>query len=279
MKRIITVQDISCVGKCSLTVALPIISAMGVEAAVLPTAVLSTHTAFKEGYTFRDLTEDITAITDHWKKEKFYFDAIYTGYLGSFEQLRLMSEFFDEFKTDDNLIFVDPVMGDYGKLYTGFTPEFAKAMARLCGKADIIVPNMTEAAFMLDIPYKGEGYDVAYVQDVLRKLAALGAKHVVLTGVSFEAGKVGVMAYDSVNDRFFEYYNDRIDASYHGTGDVFASTCVGALMNGKTLEDALQIAADYTAECIRITEAEPGHNWYGVNFETATPYLLDRLGR
>ncbi len=279
MKRIITVQDISCVGKCSLTVALPIISAMGVEAAVLPTAVLSTHTAFKEGYTFRDLTEDITAITDHWKKENFRFDAIYTGYLGSFEQLRLMSEFFDEFKTDDNLIFVDPVMGDYGNLYTGFTPEFAKAMAQLCGKADIIVPNMTEAAFMLDIPYKGEGYDVAYVQDVLRKLAELGAKHVVLTGVSFEAGKVGVMAYDSVNDRFFEYYNDRIDASYHGTGDVFASTCVGALMNGKDLDTALQIAADYTAECIRLTEVEPEHNWYGVNFEAAIPYLLDRLNR
>ena len=279
MKRIITVQDISCVGKCSLTVALPIISAMGVEAAVLPTAVLSTHTAFKEGYTFRDLTDDITAITDHWKKENFSFDAIYTGYLGSFEQLRLMSEFFDDFKTEDNLIFIDPVMGDYGKLYTGFTPEFAKAMAQLCSKADIIVPNMTEAAFMLDIPYKGDGYDVAYVQDVLRKLTALGAKCAVLTGVSFEPGKVGIMAYDSIKDRFFEYYNDRVDASYHGTGDVFASTCVGALMNGKTLEEALQIAADYTAECIRITEDEPGHNWYGVNFETATPYLLDRLSR
>ena len=279
MKRIVTIQDISCVGKCSLTVALPIISAMGVEATVLPTAVLSTHTAFNEGYTFRDLTEDITAITDHWKKENFNFDAIYTGYLGSFEQLRLMSEFFDEFKTKDNLIFVDPVMGDYGKLYTGFTPEFAKTMAQLCGKADIIVPNMTEAAFMLDIPYKGEGYDAAYVQDILQKLTTLGAKHAVLTGVSFEPGKVGVMAYDSENDRFFEYYNDRIDASYHGTGDVFASTCVGALMNGKTLEDALQIAADYTAECIRITEAEPGHNWYGVNFESATPYLLNRLSR
>lgn len=279
MKRIVTVQDISCVGKCSLTVALPIISAMGIEAAVLPTAVLSTHTAFKEGYTFRDLTDDITAITNHWKKENFHFDAIYTGYLGSFEQLRLMSTFFDEFKTENNLIFIDPVMGDYGKLYTGFTPEFAKAMAQLCGKADIIVPNMTEAAFMLGIPYKGEGYDAAYVQDVLRKLTALGAKCAVLTGVSFEPGKVGVMAYDSINDRFFEYYNDRIDTSYHGTGDVFASTCVGALMNGKDLDTALQIAADYTAECIRLTEAEPEHNWYGVNFETATPYLLDRLSR
>ncbi|MBQ3258973.1 MAG: pyridoxamine kinase [Clostridia bacterium] len=279
MKRIVTVQDISCVGKCSLTVALPIISAMGIEAAVLPTAVLSAHTAFKHGFTFRDLTSDITAICDHWKREKIRFDAIYTGYLGSFEQLDLMSQFIDDFKAEDTLVFIDPVMGDHGKLYSGFTPEFAKAMARLCSKADIIVPNMTEASFMLGLPYIGEGYDKSYVQDILRKLTSLGAKCAVLTGVSFEVGKIGVMAYDAVNDRFFEYYNDLIGASYHGTGDVFASTCVGALINGKDLQTALQIAADYTAESIRLTEDEPEHNWYGVNFEQAIPYLLDRLSR
>ncbi len=277
MKRIITVQDISCVGKCSLTVALPIISAMGVEAAVLPTAVLSTHTAFKKGFTFRDLTEDVTPIVNHWKAEEIGFDAIYTGYLGSFEQLRLVEELINDFRSNDTLVFIDPVMGDYGKLYPGFTPEFAKAMAQLCGKADIIVPNLTEAAFMLDIPYVEKGYDVAYIQDVLKKLTDLGAKCAVLTGVSFEEGKVGVMAYDSVSDRYFEYYNDRVNASYHGTGDVFASTCVGALMNGKTLEDSLRIAADYTAACIRATEDDPNGNWYGVNFETVIPHLLKEL--
>ncbi len=279
MKRIVTVQDISCVGKCSLTVALPIISAMGIETAVLPTAVLSTHTAFEKGFTFRDLTEDITAICDHWKRENIGFDAIYTGYLGSFRQLDLMSQFIDDFKAEDTLVFVDPVMGDHGKLYSGFTPEFAKAIARLCGKADIIVPNMTEAAFMLGVPYVSEGYDRNYVQDILRKLTSLGAQCAVLTGISFEVGKIGVMAYDSANDRFLEYYNDLIGASYHGTGDVFAGTCVGALMNGKDLDTALQIAADYTAESIRLTEADPKHNWYGVNFETAMPFLLDRLSR
>lgn len=279
MKRILTIQDISCVGKCSLTVALPIISAMGVETAVLPTAVLSNHTAFKSGFTFRDLTEDIPAITAHWAAENIGFDAIYTGYLGSFEQLQLMSALFDDFKTENTLIFVDPVMGDFGKLYAGFTPDFAKAMAALCAKADIIVPNMTEASYMLGIPYCDSGYDKAYVEEVLRKLTALGTRHAVLTGVSFEPNKVGVMAYDSQNNRFFEYYNERINQSYHGTGDVFASTCVGALMNGKSLETALQIAADYTAESIRQTERDPRHNWYGVNFETATPYLLDRLHR
>ncbi len=279
MKRILTVQDISCVGKCSLTVALPIISAMGVEAAVLPTAVLSTHTAFTKGFTFRDLTQDITPIAAHWKAENIDFDAIYTGYLGSFEQLDLMSTLFEDFKGDNTLLFVDPVMGDYGKLYPGFTPKFAKAMAQLCSKADIIVPNMTEAAFMLGIAYKGEGYNKPYVQDILRRLTDLGAKCAVLTGVTFENGRVGVMAYDRTKDTFFEYYNDRVDASYHGTGDVFASTCVGALMRGKSLEDALTIAADYTAACIRMTEAEADHNWYGVNFESAVPHLLELLNR
>lgn len=277
MKRVVTIQDISCLGKCSLTVALPIISAMGVEAAVVPTAVLSTHTMFKE-FTFRDLTGDIAPISAHWQRERFAFDAIYTGYLGSFEQLRLMSEFFDTFKTENTLIFIDPVMGDYGRLYTGFTPEFAAEMAKLCAKADVIVPNMTEAAFMLGIPYR-ETYNEAYAQDVLRRLCALGAKKAVLTGASYRPGQIGVLTYDSATDSFSSYFHERVDASYHGTGDVFASTCVGALMNGLSLEESLKIAADYTVECIRITEAEPGHNTYGVNFECAVPYLLRRLGK
>ena len=278
MKRIVSVQDISCIGKCSLTVALPIISAMGVEAAVLPTAVLSTHTAFKKGFTFRDLTADIPAITEHWRAEGLGFDAVYTGYLGSFEQLQLMSSFFDEARANGALIFVDPVMGDFGKLYPGFTKEFAHEMATLCGKADIIVPNMTEACFMLDIPYRAGGHTVEELHDILRKLTALGAKNAVLTGVGSDENTVGVMGYSAQEDRFFEYYNKRIPAAYHGTGDVFASTCVGAMMNGRTLEEALRIAADYTRECIAATEADDQRRWYGVNFETAIPYLLKQLG-
>ncbi len=277
MKRIITIQDISCVGKCSLTVALPVISAMGVEASVLPTAVLSTHTMFKN-FTFRDLTEDITAISDHWKSENIGFDAIYTGYLGSFEQLELMSRFFDEYKTDDNLIFVDPVMADNGKLYPGFTEDFAASMAKLCGKADIIVPNMTEASFMLGIPYVASGYDEAYIKDILRRLCATGAKKAVLTGVSFEEGKLGVMAYDSETGRFFTYFRERINANFHGTGDIFSSTCVGALMNDLPLDEALKVATDYTVECIRNTINDSKSCWYGVNFESAIPYLVRRIG-
>ncbi len=275
MKRIVTVQDISCVGKCSLTVALPIISAMGVEAAILPTAVLSTHTAFKKGFTLHDLTGEIAPITAHWRSEGIDFDAIYTGYLASFDQIDLVKQMAKDFP--DALLFVDPAMGDNGKLYYGFDEAFAKKMAELCAVADIIVPNMTEAAFMLGIPYVSEGYSEEYVKDVLRKLCAMGAKRAALTGVSLDAHKTGVMAYDSQTGEFFSYYHDRIPVQYHGTGDVFASTCVGALMRGKSLEQALTIAADYTCESIRLTEAEPGHNWYGVNFEQAIPMLLKSL--
>ncbi len=278
MKRIVTVQDISCVGKCSLTVALPVISAMGVETSVIPTAVLSTHTAFKD-FTFRDLTDDITGIAEHWKKEKITFDAIYTGYLGSFRQLKLVSDFFDEFKEENTLIFVDPVMGDYGNLYTGFTQEFAFEMARLCSKADIIVPNMTEAAFMLGVDYKGEGYSESYVKDLLYKLSELGPKQVVLTGISFEPNTLGVMGYDSVTGEYFSYFNEKIKANYHGTGDVFASCCVGALMNGYNLEDSLKIAADFTVESIKNSMHDSESRWYGVNFENAIPYLTKRLGK
>ena len=275
MKRIVTVQDISCVGKCSLTVALPIISAMGVEAAILPTAVLSTHTAFKKGFTLHDLTGEIAPITAHWKSEGIDFDAIYTGYLASFDQIDLVKQMAKDFS--GALLFVDPAMGDNGKLYYGFDEAFAKKMAELCSIADIIVPNMTEAAFMLGIPYVSEGYSEEYVKDVLRKLCAMGAKKAALTGVSLDAHKTGVMAYDSETDEFFSYYHDRIPVQYHGTGDVFASACVGALSRGKSLEEALVIAADYTYESIRLTEAEPGHNWYGVNFEQAVPMLLKSL--
>ncbi len=275
MKRIVTVQDISCIGKCSLTVALPIISAMGVEAAVVPTAVLSTHTAFK-GFTFRDLTSDIRSITEHWKQEKLSFDAIYTGYLGSFEQLELVSEFFDDFGTDDNMIIVDPVMGDFGKLYPGFTQEFADKMAELCGKADIIVPNMTEASFMLGIEYK-ENYDEEYVKDILKKLCKNGAKKAVLTGINYVEGKIGVMCYDSQKNSYSTYFREKVNASYHGTGDVFASTLTGALVRGFSFEESLKIAVDYTVECIRATSEDPDSRWYGVNFEATIPYLIKRI--
>ena len=278
MKRIVSIQDISCVGKCSLTVALPIISAMGVECGIVPTAVLSVHTAF-DSFTFDDLTDQIEPISASWKENGVTFDAIYTGYLGSFEQLELVSRFIDEHGGEDTLVFVDPAMADNGSLYKGFTPEFARAMgAVVCSKADIIDPNITEAAFMLGAEYKAEGdYDEDYVRELLRGLVALGARKAVLTGVSLEPGQCGIYGYDAQADEFFSYFNELVDARFHGTGDVFSSTTVGALMNGKGLPDALAIAADYTVASIKETIAHEDHNWYGVDFETCVPYLLTRL--
>ena len=276
MKRIVTIQDISCIGKCSLTVALPIISACGVETAVIPTAVLSTHTAF-DGFTFRDLTDEIPPIAAHWKAQGMAVDAIYTGYLGSFQQLEIVSRFFDQFKTTENLILVDPVMADNGALYAGFTPAFVQEMAKLCGKADIIVPNLTEACYLLNVPYPGEDYTRADIQHILTELGKLGCKQVVLTGVSLEPGRLGVMAYDTEKQTFFEYYNEKMPSSFHGTGDVFASVVVGAMMRGCPLEDALRLAVDFTLESIRKTVADPEHRWYGVNFEEAIPLLVSRL--
>lgn len=276
MKRIVTIQDISCIGKCSLTVALPIISACGVETAVIPTAVLSTHTAF-DGFTFRDLTDEILPIAAHWKAQGMAVDAIYTGYLGSFRQLEIVSQFFDQFKTPENLILIDPAMADNGALYAGFTPEFVQEMAKLCGKADIIVPNLTEACYLLNIPYPGEDYTRADIQHILTELGKLGCKQVVLTGVSLEPGRLGVMAYDTEKQTFFEYYNEKMPSSFHGTGDVFASVVVGAMMRGCPLEDALRLAVDFTLESIRKTVADPEHRWYGVNFEEAIPLLVSRL--
>ena len=276
MKRVVTIQDVSCIGKCSATVALPIISVMGSECAVLPTAVLSTHTMFRN-FTFRDLTGDIPGIVDHWKKENFKFDAIYTGYLGSFEQLRLVSDFIDTFRTDDNAVIIDPVMADNGKLYPGFTPEFAVAMGKLCGKADVIIPNLTEAAFMLGEPYRGSGYDEKWIRELLKRLAGLGAKNAVLTGVSFDPAQLGFMGYNAEKDEFFSYFHRRLNASFHGTGDVFASTATGAYVQGRSLEESLAIAADYTVECMDITLKDPDHVHYAVEFERAIPYLVKRL--
>lgn len=277
MKRIVTIQDISCVGKCSCTVALPVISAMGIECAILPTAVLSTHTEF-QNYTFRDLTGDIPGIVEHWKKEKFRFDSIYTGYLGSFRQLEQVADFIRDFRTGTTSVIIDPVLGDYGKLYPGFTEEFAAAMGKLCREADVIVPNLTEAAYLLGEPYQGDNYDEMHIRELLKRLSGLGAKNTVLTGVSFSPGQLGVMGYDAEKDQFYSYFHPRQNASFNGTGDLFASTFTGAYVRGCSLVEALTIAADFTAQCVELTLGNPDHVFYGVEFERALPALIKRLG-
>lgn len=275
MKRIVTLQDISCVGKCALTVALPVISAMGVETAVIPTALLSAHSVFPD-FTFMDLTDQIEAISKHWKTQNLKFDAIYTGYLGSKHQIEVVSRFFDEFKTEDNFIFVDPAMADQGRLYTGFDMDFARTMTKLCEKADIIDPNITEACFMTGMEYR-ETYDERYVRKLMGRLADLGAKTVVLTGVTLEPGKTGVVGMDTSNGKMYHYFHPHVKGQFHGTGDIFSSSVIGALMNGRSLDESLRISANFTYECIRQTIMDESSSWYGVSFERALPYLIDQL--
>ena len=275
MKRIITIQDISCVGRCSLTVALPIISAAGVECGVLPTAVLSTHTAFDK-FTFCDLTDEIEPISKTFSDLGLDFDCIYTGYLGSFRQLALVDDFISTHKKENTLVVIDPAMADNGVLYKGFTPEFAKAMAHLVRHADLVIPNLTEACFMLDVPYT-EDYDEDYIKDILVRLTGLGAKCAALTGITFDNKTLGAYSYDSETGKFFYYANNYLPVRYHGTGDIFASAAVGSLMRGQSVENALAVAVDYTHECIRLTMEDESRRTYGVNFEEAIPYYLMRL--
>lgn len=272
-KRVLTIQDISCVGQCSLTVALPIISACGVETCVLPSAVLSTHTGGFTGYTFRDLTEDMPSIKDHWVKEGLKFDAIYSGYLGSTKQIEYVESIWDAVGSDNCLKIVDPAMADNGKLYYGFDMEFVAAMGKLCGKADYVMPNITEACFLTGVEYKEE-YDRAYVDLLLEKLVALGCKNIIFTGISYKKDTTGVVVYEDGNYSYYEH--EKLGKGCHGTGDIYASAFVGSFMRGKTAYEAAKIAADYAVACIKTT-AELDNHWYGAAFEPALGKLIKTL--
>ncbi len=272
MKRVLTIQDISCLGKCSLTIALPVLSALGAETVILPTAVLSTHTMFRN-FTCKDLSDQIEPIADHWKSEGVTFDAIYTGYLGTTSQIDQIRKLFKSFRDQNTKIIVDPVMADNGKLYPAFDMDYVRKNTELCAEADIIVPNITEAALMTGMDYREE-YDEVYIKELLSRLNALGANVSVLTGISLEQGKTGVMGYERETGEYYVYQNRRIDAAYHGTGDLFSSTCVGEILKGRSWQDAMRIAADYTAHTIEVTLENPDKPWYGVDFEATIPDLI-----
>lgn len=260
-KRILTVQDISCVGQCSLTVALPVLSACGVEAAVLPSAVLSTHTGGFTGYTFRDLTADMPAIAQHWQREGVRFDAVYTGYLGSGEQIAHVRHIMDTLLVPGGARIVDPAMADNGRLYPGFDAAFVEKMKALTFSADILLPNITEAALLTGMEYRKE-YDEAYIEELTGALHEKGVGTVVLTGVSYEPETTGV----AVSGKGFSgyYRHARLARNYHGTGDLFASAFTGLLCRGYGPFPAAEAAAEFVLACIRRTEPE---HWYGVRFE------------
>ncbi len=276
-KKVLTVQDISCVGQCSLTVALPIISACGIETAILPSAVLSTHTAGFTGFTFRDLTEDIPSIVSHWEKEGIQFDTIYTGYLGSHRQIELMKELFCRVATPDCQKVVDPAMADNGKLYGLFDMDYARAMAGLCAAADIVLPNITEAALMTGLPYRAADYDEAYIRSLMEALLTGNTSTVVLTGVSYREDELGVAVLSRGEKQISYYFHERLPKSCHGTGDIYASAFVGALTRGHTALRAAEIAADFTLAGMKATAGDESH-WYGTKFEKALPLLYRMLG-
>lgn len=271
--KILTVQDISCVGQCSLTVALPIISACGIETCVLPSAVLSTHTGGFSGFTFRDLTEDMPKINAHWQKEGIRFDTVYTGYLGSARQIGLVKDIISTSKKPEGLTVVDPAMADNGKLYFGFDDAFVTEMKTLCSVADYLLPNITEACFLTDTPYRTD-YDEEYVDMLFCRLQKLGCKSIVLTGVSYEKDFTGVAVRQNGTTSY--YRHEKIANGCHGTGDIYASAFVGALSRGKDAVRSAQIAADFTVQCIKETQKYKDH-WYGARFEPAIPYLIELL--
>lgn len=275
--RVAAIHDISGFGKCSLTVALPVLSAAGIETSVMPTAVLSTHTGGFTGFTYRDLTGDIAPFTAHWKSLGIQFDAIYTGFLGSFEQLELVGNFFDEFKTTDNLILVDPVMADNGNLYSLFDLDFVKGMRKLCEKADIIVPNITEACLMTGMTYQEGPYSPKFIKKLLEELGKIGPSKIVLTGVFFDEENLGAATYDKVENKTEYALAKKIDGYYHGTGDVFASALLGGLLNDFSLKDAAQIAVNFTTASIQKTHDAKTDIRFGVNFEQSLPLLLKEL--
>lgn len=273
-KKILTIQDISCVGQCSMTVALPIISACGIETCVLPSAVLSTHTAGFKGFTFRDLACDMPSINEHWVKEGIVFDAVYTGYLGSREQVDYVKNIVKTtLKTGGNVI-VDPAFADGGKLYPIFDQAYVDKMKELIPVSNYLIPNVSEACFLTGIPYK-ETYDKGYILSLLTALCNMGAKCVVLTGVSFEKGTTGVVVYKG--GEFLYYKHVLLPNSCHGTGDIYASAFVGALTSGKTAFESAKIAADFTVLCIESTASEVNH-WYGAKFEPNLKTLISLIG-
>lgn len=260
MKHVLTIQDFSCVGRCSLTVALPVLSAMGIRTSALPTAVLSTHTAFPQPE-IADLTGKLLDFSNHWRKNGISFDAVSVGYLADPRQASIVGRILDDFNA---FTVLDPVMGDNGKLYSRITPAHVDALRTLCAKADVVLPNLTEAAALTGLPYR-EKLDEAYLKDLTSGLLALGAKNAVITGLRRGENTIGFYASNGAT-----YQGELIRKHFHGTGDLFAAVFLGSLMNGMDLTDAAKNAEQFVRRCIAGTKESTPH---GVEFERFLKYL------
>lgn len=275
-KRVGAIHDISCFGKCSLTVAIPIISATGIEVSVLPTALLSTHTGIKN-YTYKDLTNNLIPTAKHWKSLDINFNALYSGFLGSSNQIDIVLQIFEMFKTENNLIVVDPVMADQGKLYSIYDNDFPQKMKKLAKKADILMPNITEAVLLTDEKYYEGPYDKKFTQKLLYKLASLGPNKIILTGVYFDNKEIGVAIFDKNTNKIDYVFSNKINGYYPGTGDIFASSLLACFLKGKNLVDSAKIAVEFTFEAIKRTYNAKTNAKFGVNFEEGLNKFINKL--
>lgn len=274
--RVAAIHDLSAFGRCSLTIIIPTLSAMGVQCCPLLTAYLSTHTGGFVHNTFLDLTGQIRPIAEHWKSEGITFDAIYTGFLGSLDQMSLTKSFIEDFRRPDCQVIIDPVMGDHGKPYRTYTPEMCQAMSDLASHADVITPNRTEAAILLNEPY--ESLDLTNEKNCRRCCEALsqnGRRSVVLTGVSLTETTIGAACFDRRTGQTNFTAAPLAAGAFHGTGDLFTSVLTGALTRGWTLTEAARLAGEFTSQCARQTKKIAAPRREGVAFEP----MLWRLGQ
>lgn len=275
MKRVLTIQDISCLGKCSLTAVIPVLSAMELEPVILPTTILSAHTEFESPYV-KDLTEIMEPVAAHWKSQGITFDSLSCGYLGSKGQMAVVKKIFEDFKRPGVLTVIDPAMGDYGRLYEGFDMDYVVEMRRFCSVGDVLLPNLTEAAYLLDMKYEELPRDREGFEALIKELAKLNHGIVVLKGIHLTKDKEAVLAYDSQTEEIVFYEREHLDAKLSGTGDIFTAVCQGAFTKGMKLSEAVELATDFVLECMRKTVEDKNHRWYGVNLEEALPLLYEK---
>ena len=278
MKRIAAIHDLSGIGKCSLTAAIPVISAAGIECNPVPTAVLSSHTGEMEGYTFLDLTDNMQGYCRHWKSLGITPDAIYTGYLGSLSQIEVVKNIIDDLSSSETAVVVDPAMADSGIMYKGFTADFASAMKELCRKADYILPNITEACFLTGAEYKTE-YNKQYIESIISELSSLVKKGVILTGVSFSPDKIGCAVFDKSNSSVSYYFTEKYGGVYYGTGDLFASAFTAGITKEFSLNESAETALEFVHKSIRETYLAKTDTRFGVAFENHLNYIYEKYGR
>ena len=277
IKKVAAIHDLSCIGRCSLTVILPILSCLEIQACPLPTAVLSTHPGGFSDVVFHDCTPQIAPFAAHWRREAVEFDALYSGYLASEQQIELVARFMDDFSANHPLVLVDPVMGDDGQLYSICTAAMKERMLSLVQKAGIITPNYTEACFLLNEPWQPTVTRLADMEPWLRRLSDLGPAQVVVTGIPLPDDQIATLGFDRLTRQSWQLINDLIPARYPGTGDVFASVLLGRLLAGFSLPVAIRDAADFVASAVRLSVASGAPRREGILLESCLPRLCRGL--